>query len=76
MTDRYLSRLVALCGVDSFTGDIAGVDRAAHLLAGWAREARLEVELVPSADGLHLVAATQGAGSGRHHGEVVGCLRC
>ena len=75
MTDRYLSRLVELCGVDSFTGDLAGVDRAAHLLAGWALDDGLEVELVPSADGLHLIASTQGAGSGRvlligHHDTV------
>src|SRR4029079_4511412 len=65
VTDRYLSRLVELCAIDSFTGDLAGVDRAARVLAGWARDAGLEVELVPSADGLHLMAATQGAGSGR-----------
>ena len=59
MTDRYLNRLVELCGVDSFTGDVAGVDRAAQLLAGWALDGGLEVELVPSADGLHLIAATR-----------------
>ena len=75
MTDRYLSRLTELCGIDSFTGHVAGVDRAAQLLAGWARDAGLEVELVPSADGLHLIAATQGAGRGRvlligHHDTV------
>jgi glutamate carboxypeptidase len=75
VTDRYLSRLTELCGIDSFTGDVAGVDRAAQLLAGWAREGGLEVELIPSADGLHLIAGTQGAGSGRvlligHHDTV------
>ncbi len=75
MNDRFGSRLTELCGIDSFTGDIPGVDRAAHLLARWASEAGLEVELVPSPDGLHLIASTQGAGRGRvlfigHHDTV------
>ena len=75
MNDRFLSRLTELCGIDSFTGDVAEVDRACHLLARWATEAGLEVELVPSPDGLHLIAATQGAGRGRvlfigHHDTV------
>src|SRR4029077_11001149 len=51
------------------------VDRAAQLLAGWAREAGLEVELVPSDDGLPPIRATQGAGRRRrrliaHHDTV------
>ena len=75
MNDRFLQRLTELCGIDSFTGDVAGVDRAAHLLARWAADAGLEVELVPSPDGLHLIASTQGAGRGRvlfigHHDTV------
>jgi glutamate carboxypeptidase len=75
VNDRFLSRLAELCGIDSFTGDIAGVDRAVHVLARWATEAGLEVELVPSPDGLHLIASTQGAGHGRvlfigHHDTV------
>ena len=75
MNDRFLSRLTELCGIDSFTGDVAGVDRAVHVLARWAAEAGLEVELVPSPDGLHLIASTQGAGHGRvlfigHHDTV------
>ena len=75
MNDRFLSRLTELCGIDSFTGDNAGVDRAATLLARWATEAGLEIELVPSPYGLHLIAVTRGAGRGRvlfigHHDTV------
>lgn len=73
--DRFLSRLTEFCGIDSFTGDVPGVDRAAAVLADWARAAGLEVELVPSPDGLHVIAATTGAGTGRvlmigHHDTV------
>ena len=72
---RFLDRLVRLCGIDSFTGDVAGVDRCASQLAGWAREDGLAVDLVPSPDGLHLIASTHGRGAGRtlligHHDTV------
>jgi glutamate carboxypeptidase len=71
----YLSRLRQLVGIDSPTGHSVGVDACARLLAAWAAAAGADVELVPSPDGLHLIASTTGAGSGRtlligHHDTV------
>jgi glutamate carboxypeptidase len=71
----FVERLAEICGMDSFTGDVPAVDRCAAVLAGWADQAGVEVELVPSADGDHLIASTQGAGTGRvlligHHDTV------
>ena len=72
---RYLERLTALCAVDSFTGDVAGCDDAARLLARWASADGLAVDLVETPVGLHVVAATRGSGNGRtlligHHDTV------
>jgi glutamate carboxypeptidase len=71
----YVERLIELCGMDSFTGDVPAIDRCAAVLAGWAEQAGLEVELVPSPDGNHLIASTTGTGAGRlillgHHDTV------
>jgi glutamate carboxypeptidase len=74
---RFLDRLAELCAIDSPTGDVAANDACARLLALWAGQAGAEVELVPSTDGLHLVARTRGRGRGRvvllgHHDTVFG----
>jgi glutamate carboxypeptidase len=71
----FVERLVEFCGMDSFTGDVPALDRCAAALAGWAERAGLDVELVPSPDGRHLIAATSGSGAGRvvlvgHHDTV------
>ncbi len=73
----FLDRLVEICGIDTPTAHLDGVDRCARTLAGWAAAAGLEVELLPSPFGLHLFASTTGAGDGRvvllgHHDTVFG----
>ncbi|QKG18857.1 M20/M25/M40 family metallo-hydrolase [Actinomadura verrucosospora] len=62
--DRYLARLAALVGVDSGTADVPGVNRAARLVAGYARESGLEAEERPLADGRTAVVARR-RGTGR-----------
>ena len=61
--------------MDTFTGDVPALDRCAAVLAGWAAQAGLDVELVPSPDGVHVIASTTGGGTGRtlligHHDTV------
>ena len=72
---RFLGRLTAFSATDSLTGDVAGSNAAARQLAEWAREDGLDVELVPSPVGLHVIASTGGRGAGRtlllgHHDTV------
>ena len=62
---RVLERLAELCAIDSPTGDTDADDACARLLARWAGQAGAEVELLPSPDGLHLVARTPVAARGR-----------
>jgi glutamate carboxypeptidase len=71
----YLERLDALCAIDTPSGHVEGLDRCAALLAGWAEDAGCDVEVVPNADGVHLVARVRGQGHGRtlllgHHDTV------
>lgn len=65
--DRYLHRLAALVNIDTGTGNTAGLDRAAGLLAGWCREAQLETALtrVGPTQAPLLTARMPGRGSGR-----------
>jgi glutamate carboxypeptidase len=68
---RYLERLVTLVGIDSGSGDLAGLHRVAVLLGGWAEQAGMAVELVPvaSPDGVSrgeaVLARVRGTGRGR-----------
>ena len=71
----YLERLRELCAIDSPTGDQAGLDACATLIARWASEAGCAVDLLPSPVGLHVVARTHGSGGRRtlllgHHDTV------
>jgi glutamate carboxypeptidase len=71
----FLERLRELVAIDSPTGDVEAADACVRLLAGWAERAGLEVELVPSPDGLHMIVSTAGRGPGRtlligHHDTV------
>jgi len=71
----FLERLAELCAIDSPTGDTAACDACALLLAGFARDAGIAVEVAPSPVGLHLVASARGRGEGRvlligHHDTV------
>ena len=72
---RYEKRLAALVGIDSGVDDAAGREQVATLLAGWAREAGCEADLVPTPQGSHLVARLEGDGDARiillgHHDTV------
>ena len=68
---RYLERLATLVGVDSGTGDLAGLHRVAVLLGDWAEQAGMAVELIPvaSPDGMPrgeaVLARVAGTGPGR-----------
>jgi len=71
----YLERLRELCAIDSPTGDQAGLDACATLIARWASEAGCAVDLLPSPVGLHVVARTHGSSGRRtlllgHHDTV------
>ena len=61
----FVEQLRALCAIDTPTGDLAGLGRAAALLAGWAQNAGAEVELLDTDVGPHLTARVRGAGSDR-----------
>ncbi|MGA0121435.1 MAG: M20/M25/M40 family metallo-hydrolase [Gaiellales bacterium] len=68
-------RLAALCAVDAQTGDLAGLARSARLLAGWAGDDGLAVEVRDTPEGPLLVIALDGTGPGRalllgHHDVV------
>ncbi len=54
---RYLDRLAALCGIDSPTGDRAGTDACARLLAHWLEADGARVSLIPTGPGLDVHAA-------------------
>jgi glutamate carboxypeptidase len=58
----YLDRLRALCGIDSPTGNIGGLDACAALIGEWAAAAGCAVDLLPTPVGLHVVARTHGSG--------------
>ncbi len=68
--NSYLERLTALVGVDSGTGDLDGLHRAATLVGDWAEQAGMAVELIPvatpagTAHGDALVARIAGTGTG------------
>ncbi|GAA4605824.1 glutamate carboxypeptidase [Actinoplanes octamycinicus] len=67
----YLERLAQLVAVDSGSGDLAGLDKAATMLAGWCTEAGLTVHRIPVRDpsnrflGDAVVASARGTGSRR-----------
>jgi glutamate carboxypeptidase len=71
----FLSRLEAVCGHDSPTGNVEAVDGVAQLLASWAGSDGCEVDLFPTPKGRHLRATLTGRGTGRvllvgHHDTV------
>ena len=75
MNDAFLARLRELCGIDSPTHDLAGVDACALLLARWCERAGLAVELVGTPSGLSVIARLERPGAGRtllvgHHDTV------
>ena len=75
MNEAFLARLRELCGIDSPTHDLAGVDACASLLACWCAAAGLAVELVETPSGLSVIARLERPGSGRtllvgHHDTV------
>jgi len=61
----FVERLRALCAIDTPTGELAGLRRAAALLAGWSREAGAQVEVFETDVGPHLSATIRGTGTGR-----------
>ena len=71
----FVERLTALCAIDSPTSHLPGLAASARLLAGWAAEDGLDVDVRDTAEGPIVVAATRGPGSGRtlligHHDTV------
>jgi len=61
--ERYAGRLAELVAVDSGSADVAGVNRVAGLVAGYARDAGMRLEPVRLDDGrAALVARRRGAG--------------
>jgi len=75
LPDGFGERLAALCAVDAQTGDHAGLVRSADLLAGWATDDGLAVEVRATPEGPLVIASTRGAGADRtlligHHDVV------
>lgn len=75
LPDGFGERLAALCAVDAQTGDHAGLARSAELLAGWAADDGLAVEVRATPEGPLVIASTRGAGADRtlligHHDVV------
>ncbi len=75
LPDGLGERLAALCAVDAQTGDLAGLARSAELLAGWAADDGLAVEVRATPEGPLVVASTRGTGGDRtlligHHDVV------
>jgi glutamate carboxypeptidase len=71
----YVERLRELCDIDTPTGHVEGLDRAAALIGGWCERAGCTVEAVPAPEGVHLVARLAGGLAGRrllvgHHDTV------
>ena len=73
--DEFEKRLRLVTAIDSGPDNVSGRDEVAGLLTGWCRQAGCEVEQVPHALGIHLIAALPGRGHGRvvllgHHDTV------
>ncbi|WP_344956719.1 M20/M25/M40 family metallo-hydrolase [Actinomadura miaoliensis] len=62
--ERYAARLAELVAVDSGSADVAGVNRVAGLVAGYARDAGMRLEPVRLGDGRAALVARRG-GAGR-----------